>query len=147
MSPEHERDDPVPRHVPDMDAETFRRYGYQAIDWIAAYLDRVDEYPVLAQVKPGEVKGQLPARHPDEPEAMERILDDFERVILPGITHWNHPSFFAYFAVTGSTPGILGELLAAALNANGMLWKTSPAVTELEELALDWLRQMLGLPE
>ncbi len=147
MSPEHERDDPAPRHVPDMDAETFRRYGYQAIDWIAGYLDRVDEYPVLAQVKPGEVRGRLQERHPDEPEAMERILDDFERVILPGITHWNHPSFFAYFAVTGSTPGILGELLAAALNANGMLWKTSPAVTELEELALDWLRQMLGLPE
>ena len=147
MSLEQERDEPAPLDVPEMDAETFRRYGYQAIDWIADYLSRVEDYPVLARVKPGEVKAQLPARHPDEPEEMERILHDFERVILPGITHWNHPSFFAYFAVTGSTPGILGELLAAALNVNGMLWKTSPAVTELEELALDWLRQMLGLPE
>ena len=147
MSLEQERDEPAPLNVPEMDAETFRRYGYQAIDWIADYLSRVEDYPVLARVKPGEVKAQLPARHPDEPEEMERILHDFERVILPGITHWNHPSFFAYFAVTGSTPGILGELLAAALNVNGMLWKTSPAVTELEELALDWLRQMLGLPE
>jgi len=147
LSVEHERDDPAPLDAPDMDAETFRRYGYQAIDWIADYLSRVEDYPVLARVRPGEVRGALPALHPDQPEEMERILHDFERVILPGITHWNHPSFFAYFAVTGSTPGILGELLAAALNANGMLWKTSPAVTELEELALDWLRQMLGLPE
>jgi aromatic-L-amino-acid decarboxylase len=97
-------------------------------------------------VRPGEVAAALPADHPEQPEAMQRILDDFERVIVPGITHWNHPSFFAYFSISSSAPGILGELLAAALNVNGMLWKTSPAATELEEVTLDWLRQMLGLP-
>lgn len=130
----------------DMDPETFRRYGYEVVDWIAEYLAHIDEYPVLSQVGPGGIKTQLPPEPPEEPEPMAQILDDFERIIIPGITHWNHPSFFAYFAITGSAPGILGELLSAALNVNGMLWKTSPAATELEELSLDWLRQMLGLP-
>ncbi len=134
------------REYHDMDPETFRRCGYQVVDWIAGYLSHIDEYPVLSRVAPGDVKGRLPACPPEQPEAMSRILEDFEQVIIPGITHWNHPSFFAYFGITGSAPGILGELLSAALNVNGMLWKTSPAATELEELALDWLRQMLGLP-
>ncbi len=131
----------------DMDAEAFRRYGYQAVDWIADYLAHIDDYPVLSRVEPGEVKAGLPASPPYEPEPMARILADLEAAIVPGITHWNHPAFFAYFSITGSGPGILGELLSAALNVNGMLWKTSPAATELEEVTLDWLRQMLGLPE
>lgn len=138
--------DPAQAGLHDMDPETFRRYGYQAIDWIAGYLADPERYPVLSQVRPGEIKAQLPANPPDDPESLSRILDDFERIVIPGITHWNHPSFFAYFAISGAAPGILGELLAAALNVNGMLWQTSPAATELEEVTLDWLRQMLGLP-
>ncbi len=130
----------------DMTPEAFRRYGYRVVDWIAGYLAKVGEYPVLAQVAPGEVRRQLPETPPVQGEPLEQALADFERVILPGITHWNHPAFFAYFAITGSGPGILGEMLSAALNVNGMLWRTSPALTELEELVLDWLRQMLGLP-
>ncbi len=129
-----------------LDPEQFRTYGKQVIDWIADYLADADRYPVLSPVKPGDVKRQLPAMPPATPEAMDAILSDFQRVILPGITHWNHPGFFAYFAITGSAPGILGELLTAALNVNGMLWRTSPAATELEEVVLDWLRQMIGLP-
>ena len=130
----------------DMDPETFRRYGHQVIDWIADYLTHIDDYPVLSQVEPGAIKARLPETPPEEPQPMERILADLDTVVMPGITHWNHPAFFAYFAITGSGPGILGELVSAALNVNGMLWKTSPAATELEEVALDWLRQMLGLP-
>jgi aromatic-L-amino-acid decarboxylase len=129
-----------------MDAEAFRAYGHQIIDWIADYLAHPDRYPVLAQVQPGWVRDQLPKQPPDRPEPMEAILDDVNRVIVPGLTHWNHPAFMAYFAITGSGPGILGELLCSAFNVNAMLWKTSPAATELEEVVLDWLRQMLGLP-
>jgi aromatic-L-amino-acid decarboxylase len=129
----------------DMDMETFRRSGYQIIDWIAEYLSHPENYPVFAQTQPGDIRVQLPDHPPASPEAMEAIVQDFERIILPGITHWNHPAFFAYFGITGSAPGILGELLASALNVNAMLWRTSPAATELEETTLDWLRQMLGL--
>ncbi len=102
---------------------------------------------MLSRVKPGEVKGQLPAQPPEAPESFDDILRDFDDVIMPGITHWNNPAFMAYFGTTGSLPGILGELLTAGLNANGMLWRTSPSVTELEEVVLDWLRQMVGLPD
>src|ERR687885_400305 len=146
MSPDQPSPTDAPA-LPDMDPESFRQYGHEVVDWIAAYLGNPERYPVLAQVRPGEVKAGLPSQHPDDPAPMSRILEDFEQVILPGITHWNHPSFFAYFGITASAPGILGELLSAALNVNGMLWKTAPAATELEELSLDWLRQMLGLPE
>jgi aromatic-L-amino-acid decarboxylase len=129
-----------------MDLEEFRRHGHRLIEWIADYLAHADRYPVLARVQPGEVRARLPAAPPSRPEPMDSILADFQSILLPGITHWNHPAFFAYFASTGSGPGILGELLTAALNVNGMLWRTSPAATELEQVALDWLRQMLGLP-
>ncbi len=138
--------EPVTAAPADMSAEEFRRYGYQAIDWIADYLAHGERYAVLSRVTPGEIRAQLPPAPPQEPEAMAAILEDFDRVIMPGITHWNHPSFFAYFSISSSGPGILGELLTAALDVNGMLWKTSPSATELEESTLDWLRQMIGLP-
>lgn len=131
----------------DLSPDLFNQYGHELIDWITRYLSDPGQYPVLAAVRPGEVRAALPIHPPAEGESLTTILQDFERTILPGVTHWNHPGFFAYFAISGSAPGILGELLSAALNVNGMLWKTSPSVTELEEVALDWLRQMMGLPE
>ncbi|MGQ9560628.1 MAG: pyridoxal phosphate-dependent decarboxylase family protein [Candidatus Oleimicrobiaceae bacterium] len=131
----------------DWSPEEFRTYCQQASEWIAAYLARLRSYPVLSRVLPGQIKRVLPTSPPPSPEPFAQILSDLERVILPGITHWNHPRFFAYFSITGSGPGIIGELVAAALNVNAMLWKTSPAATELEEVVLDWLRQILGLPE
>src|SRR5438309_5840919 len=130
----------------DMDPESFRMYGYQVVDWIADYLEHVGEYPVLAQSAPGDIRHALPDKPPVQPEPMETILTDFERIIMPGITHWNSPGFLAYFGITGSGPGILGEMLSGVLNVNAMLWRTSPAATELEQVTLDWLRQMLGLP-
>ncbi|MBP1635157.1 MAG: ddc 2 [Acidobacteria bacterium] len=130
----------------DMDPEAFRREGYRVVDWIARYFEDPGRYPVMSRVKPGEVRAALPASAPESGESFDAILEDFERVIVPGITHWNHPGFFAYFAITGSGPGVLGEMLSAALNAQGMLWRTSPSVTELEEVVMAWLRQLMGLP-
>src|SRR5205809_446240 len=132
--------------VGDMDTEAFRRYGHQVVDWMADYLAHAGTYPVLAQTAPGAIRRALPAQPPVHAEAMEDILADVDRVIMPGITHWNSPGFLAYFSITGSAPGILGEMLSGALNVNAMLWRTSPAATELEQVTLDWLRQMLGLP-
>ena len=139
--------DPAQLGLGDMDAAAFRRHGYAVIDWIADYLDGVGELPVLAKVAPGQIRDSLPVAPPVAPEPFETALADLDRVLMPGVTHWNHPAFHAYFAITGSGPGILGEALAAALNVNGMLWRTSPSATELEQLVLDWLRQLLGLPE
>jgi len=130
-----------------MSPEEFRASAHQVVDWIADYLRDVRDYPVLAQTTPGALSSALPASAPEHGEPMEAILADFQKLILPGITHWNHPRFFAYFSISGSGPGILGEMLAAALNVNHMLWKTSPAATELEQVTLGWLRQWLGLPE
>lgn len=130
-----------------MPPEEFRRYGHRVIDWIADYLEHIRDYPVLARLEPGELASRLPAKAPEEGEPMEAILEDFERQILPAVTHWNHPRFHAYFSVSASPPGILAEALIAALNMNGMLWKTSPASTELEQVTLGWLRDWLGLPE
>jgi aromatic-L-amino-acid decarboxylase len=135
------------RGTGDMDPEAFRREGYRVVDWIADYFAHPDRYPVLSQVKPGDIRGSLPEDAPEEGEEFAAILADFEKLIVPGITHWNHPGFFAYFAITGSAPGVLAEFLSAALNAQGMLWRTSPSVTELEEVALGWLRRLMGLPE
>ena len=129
-----------------MNSEEFRRYGYQVVDWIANYRENIRDYNVLPSVRPGDLVDRLPNSAPDHGEPMEAILADFEALIVPGITHWNHPRFLAYFAISGSCPGILGEMLAAALNVNGMLWKSSPAVTELEQVTLGWLREWLGLP-
>jgi aromatic-L-amino-acid decarboxylase len=129
----------------DLSAESRRAALTRVTDWIDRYLEDPGRFPVLAAVAPGDIARQLPDAPPQNAESMDAILDDFERVLLPGITHWNHPGFFAYFAITGSSPGVMAEMLAAALNVNAMLWKTSPAATELEQRALDWLRQMLGL--
>ncbi|MFW5947252.1 MAG: pyridoxal phosphate-dependent decarboxylase family protein, partial [Gemmatimonadota bacterium] len=113
----------------------------------ADYLAHPEDVDLLPGVRPGDVRDALPAAPPDEPEPFDRILEDYDRLIVPATTHWNHPGFFAYFGITGSGPGILGEALAAALNVNAMLWKSGPAQTELEEVALGWLRDMLGLPD
>jgi aromatic-L-amino-acid/L-tryptophan decarboxylase len=125
----------------------FRADGAAALEWAARYLEGVRDLPVLSRVEPGAVRAALPAAPPDEPEPFAAVLQDLDEVLLPGITHWNHPRFFAYFAISGSEPGILAELLAATLNVNAMLWRTSPAATELEELVLDWVAQLMGLPE
>jgi aromatic-L-amino-acid decarboxylase len=133
--------------VSTFDGEQFRRDSEAAVAWVADYLEGVGELPVAARVAPGEVRASLPATPPEQGEPFDAVLADFREKILPGITHWNHPRFFGYFANTGSEPGILAELLAATLNVNAMLWSTSPAATEVEELAMDWLRQLVGLPE
>jgi aromatic-L-amino-acid decarboxylase len=119
--------------------------GERLLAWIAEYLEHPERYPVVSRVRPGEIRASLPAAPPESGESLERIMGDFESKILPGITHWNHPGFFAYFSISSSIPGILAELLIAALDVNAMLWKTSPAATELEQVAMDWLRQLLGL--
>jgi aromatic-L-amino-acid/L-tryptophan decarboxylase len=129
----------------DMSAEDFRRFGHEIVDWIANYFEHIEELPVLAQIEPGDLKAQLPSGPPAQGEPMEAILADIDRLIVPALTHWSHPSFFAYFATSTSAPGIFGELLSAAFDVKSMLWRTSPASTELEEVTLDWLRQMLGL--
>ena len=117
-----------------------------AADWAASYLRDVERYPVLARTAPGDIAAMLPTEPPEQGEALSRILADVDAVIMPGITHWNHPGFMAYFGITGSGPGVMGELLAAALNVNAMLWRTSPAATELEQRTLAWVAKMMGLP-
>lgn len=125
---------------------TFREDGAEALEWAARYLERVGELPVLAQVRPGEIRARLPASPPETGEPFSAVLRDLEEVLLPGITHWQHPRFFGYFAVTASEPGILAELLAATLNSVAIMWRAAPASSELEEHVLDWLAQLLGLP-
>ena len=129
----------------DMTSEEFRRVGHELIDWVADYFENIEQLPVLAQIEPGELKAQLPASPPEHGEPMDRIVADLDKLIVPALTHWCHPSFYAYFATSTSGPGILGELLTAAFDNKAMLWRTSPASTELEEVTLDWLRQMMGL--
>ena len=129
-----------------MKSDEFRRYGHQVVDWIADYLDTVQDFPVRAQVKPGEIRAQLPAAPPMEGEAFEAMMQDFKDIILPGITHWQHPRFFAYFPANVTPPSMLAEMLTNALGINGMLWETSPAATELEEQMMQWLKGMLHLP-
>ncbi|MEE8141712.1 MAG: pyridoxal-dependent decarboxylase [Planctomycetota bacterium] len=130
-----------------MKPEEFRRHGHSVIDWIAKYMEEVQRYPVLAQVQPGEIRSRLPADPPLQGEPFERILGDLETIILPGITHWQSPNFFAFFPANSSGPAILGDLVSSGLGVQGMLWATSPACTELETHILDWLVGLLGLPE
>ncbi len=126
---------------------SFREDGHAAVEWAADYLERVGELPVLAQVKPGDIRSRLPASPPEQGEPFSAVLRDLDEILLPGTTHWQHPRFFAYFSVSSAEPGILAELLAATLNSVGFLWRTAPASTELELLVCDWVAQLLGLPQ
>jgi aromatic-L-amino-acid decarboxylase len=130
-----------------MTPEELRRYGKELVDWIADYQEKVESFPVLSRVQPGEIRKRLPSHPPETGESFEAMMRDVEDIVLPGITHWQSPSFFAYFPSNSSGPSILGELLSAGLGIQGMIWATSPAATELETHVLDWLVEMLGLPE
>jgi aromatic-L-amino-acid/L-tryptophan decarboxylase len=130
-----------------MTPDEFRRHGHALVEWLATYYENVERYPVLSQVAPGEVRNQLPPTAPEQGESFEAMMVDVERIIMPGITHWQSPNFFAYFPANTSGPSILGELLSAGLGVQGMIWATSPACTELETHVLDWMVAMMGLPE
>ncbi|HEX6194328.1 MAG TPA: aminotransferase class V-fold PLP-dependent enzyme [Jiangellaceae bacterium] len=130
-----------------MPPDDFRRYGHEMVDWIADYLERVEELPVQSAVQPGDVRAGLPEHPPERPEPFDQIMKDVDEIILPGVTHWQSPNWFAYFPANSSEPSILGELLSAGLGVQGMLWSTSPAATELETHVLDWLVELLGLPD
>ncbi len=129
-----------------MENEVFRRMGHRFVDWIADYFENVENFPVRAGVEPGEIKKRLPLGPPARPESMDLVFKDFEDIILPGITHWQHPGWFAYFPANNSPPSVLAELLTAGIGAQCMIWQTSPAAAELEEVVLGWLRGMIGLP-
>src|SRR5664279_3642900 len=136
-------DEPTYHMTPDQ----FRQHGKQVIDWIADYYQRVESLPVLSKAAPGEIRGHIPDGPPATGEAFDQLLRDMDSVILPGVTHWQSPKFFAFFPANASGPAILGDLLSSALGVQGMLWATSPSCTELETLVLDWLVGMLGLPD
>jgi len=140
-------DDEQVNGLGDMDTEAFRAAAHRVVDLMADYLSNVERHAVLPAIEPGSVAGRLPAAAPDDPESLDAILADYLDLIEPNATHWQHPGFFAYFPSTASGPGILGEMLVAALGQNPMLWRTSPSGTELEQVVVDWLRQALGLPE
>nr|MBA2458958.1 aspartate aminotransferase family protein [Gemmatimonadales bacterium] len=130
-----------------MQPDEFRRHGHELVDWIADYFTGVGELPITPAVRPGEIRGRLPESAPDRGEPFEALFRDFREIILPGMTHWNHPGWFAYFPGNNSPPSVLGEMLTAAMGAQCMSWATSPAATELEQVVMDWLRKMMGLPE
>ena len=130
-----------------MNPDEFRRAAHDAVDWVADYLERVESLPVLSTVEPGAVRALLPAHPPEDGEPWDEILADLDRVVLPGITHWQSPNFFGYFPANASGPPIIGDLVSSGLGVQGMLWSTSPACTELETHVLDWLVELLGLPE
>ena len=142
LDPTQASDFPGDLPLPELEAQ-----GRTALEWIGRFLANPGQYPVLAQVSPGDIGRAIPPAPPERGESIASILDDFESVIVPGMTHWNHPGFMAYFAVSGAVPGIIAELLTAGLNVNAMLWRSSPAATELELIVTDWLRQMMGLDE
>jgi len=129
-----------------MTPDDFRRYGRMVIDWIADYYEQIEQFPVLSQVEPGEIRAKLPPQPPQQGEPFEAMLKDMDEVVLPGITHWQSPKFFAYFPANSSGPAVLGDLLSSGLAVQGMLWSTSPAATEVETHVLDWLAEMLDLP-
>ena len=128
-----------------MTPEEFKKYGYQIIDWIADYRSNIEQYPVMSTVQPGSVRGDLPQTPPQNPEAFEGIFEDLDQIILPGITHWNHPGYFAYFPSNATLPSVLGDLLCSGIGGIGLNWQSMPALTEVEGLACDWMRQMIGL--
>jgi len=130
----------------DLPREDFRAYLHRVADWIADYRERIESYTISPKVEPGQISGSLPLAPPEHPEPIGAILEDFDRLIMPGIVHWGHPAFLGYFGSTTTAPGILGEMIAAALNVSAMLWRTSPAATELEAVMLGWIQQMIGIP-
>src|SRR6187402_2579666 len=130
-----------------MTPDEFRRHGHALIDWIADYVENVETHPVASRVAPGDVRAQLPEHPPTAREPFEDVMADLDRVVVPGLTHWQHPSFFAYFPGNSSYAAILGELASAGLGVQGMSWVTSPACTEIETLMLDWMRELLDLPQ
>jgi len=130
-----------------MNAKEFRKHGHQVIDWVADYLENIEQYPVKSQVNPGDIAATLPRLPPEQGEPFEQLLSDVEEKILPGITHWQHPNFHAYFNANGSYASILAELITAAIGAQCMIWETSPAAAELEERVMEWLINMTGLPQ
>jgi len=129
-----------------MKADEFRKYGHELVDWIAEYLENAGQYPVLSRAKPGEVRARLPEHPPGGPEPFDAVMRDLNEIVVPGLTHWQSPNFFAFFPSNNSYPSILGDLLSAGLGVNGMLWATSPAATEVETHVMDWLIEMMGLP-
>src|SRR5215203_6888105 len=129
-----------------MDPDEFRRHAHELVDWMADYLERVSDLPVTPGVVPGDIARRLPSSPPEQGERFEQLFADFQSLVLPGMTHWNHPGWFAYFPGNNSPPSVLAEMLTATLGAQCMSWATSPAATELEQLTLSWLREMLGLP-
>ena len=135
------------RPLGDMPADDFRHYGYQVVDWIADYFEHISELPVLSQIEPNWLKDNIPESAPEKGEDFGDVLKDVDRLILPAVTNWNHPNFHGLFSTSTSSVGVFGEMLAAAFDMKAMLWRTSPASTELEDVVLDWLRQMLGLPD
>src|SRR4051794_25991077 len=136
-----------PEKFGDMPPDEFRRVGYQMVDWIANYFEHMDELPVLSQITPGWLSDNLPETPPADGESFDDILSDVDRLILPAVTNWNHPSFHGLFSTSTSSVGVFGEMLTAAFDMKAMLWRTAPASTELEDVVLDWLRQMMDLPE
>ena len=129
-----------------MSPDEFRKYAHELVEWMAGYMENVENYPVKSSVSPGEIKGKIPDNPPLHPEPFSALMRDFEEIIMPGITHWQNPNFFAYFPANTSPPSILAEMLIAALGAQCMIWETSPAAAELEEKMMIWLRNMIGLP-
>jgi len=131
----------------DMPADEFRKHGHAMVEWIARFMENPERFPVLARVAPGDIRNALPDEAPELGESFDAIMADFDRVLMPGMTHWSHPGFMAYFSITASAPGVLADFLASALNQQAMLWRTSPSATELEEVVMGWLRRLVGLPE
>ena len=130
-----------------MDPQEFRKLGHELVDWVADYRERIGDYPVMSRVQPGEVAAQLPAEPPLRGEGLGDIVADLERIVMPGITHWNHPGFLAYFPSNSDLASVLADLVSSGLGSQGMSWQTSPACTEVEDVVMEWLRRMVGLPE
>ncbi|MCK4923139.1 MAG: aspartate aminotransferase family protein, partial [Bacteroidales bacterium] len=130
-----------------MNNDEFRKHAHELVDWMADYLSEIDSFPVKSQLNPGEIISSLPTEPPLDSEPLENIMTDVNNIIMPGVTHWQSPNFYAYFPANSSYPSILGEMLTSTLGVQGMLWETSPAASELEELMMDWLKKMMGLPD
>ncbi len=132
---------------PHMTPDEFRAHGHEVVEWVASYMERVGELPIVPSVEPGEIRARLPDAAPEQPESFAALLRDLDEIVLPGITHWQSPGWFAYFPANASPPSILAELVSAGLGAQGMIWSSSPALTEIEAHVLDWLVDLLGLPQ